>query len=166
MFEKYSPEIILVLISVAGILAITTIILFFLVLKMKRRWADLLRSPSSESLDELLHRHLRENRELQTNLGTLEERMNVVERKMTGAMRYVGLVRYDAFEDVSASQSWSLAMYDEKGDGAILTCLYGRSDCRVYSKQLEGGRTDRSLTREEEDAIHIAARGGRTVAKA
>lgn len=79
---------------------------------------------------------------------------------MTGAKRHVGLVKYDAFEDVGGSQSFALALYDDKGDGALITSLVGRSDCRVYCKPLIGGKSERSLSQEEQRAIREAVQTG------
>jgi hypothetical protein len=68
----------------------------------------------------------------------------------------LGLVRYDAFEDVGGSQSFALAIYDENGDGAILTSIVGRADCRVYAKPLVKMQSERKLSQEEQRAINDA----------
>lgn len=125
-----------------------------------------MRGSNGQSLEALLKEHLDERRRLQGAVSTLEQRTNVLDKKMSASLRYVGMVRYDAFEDVGATQSWSMAFYDEQGNGAVISCLYGRTDCRVYSKVLEGGKADRSLTGEEQAAIEAAGRGGRSVVRA
>ncbi len=76
---------------------------------------------------------------------------------MESAKRYVGLVRYDAFSDVGGQQSFALAVYDERGDGFVISSLVGRSDCRVFSKSISRGKADRELTAEEQKAVEEAA---------
>lgn len=76
---------------------------------------------------------------------------------MESAKRYLAVVRYDAFDDVGGEQSFAFAMYDERGDGAVITSQVGRADCRVYAKQLKRGEADRELSREERSAIEQAA---------
>ncbi|HVL40209.1 MAG TPA: DUF4446 family protein, partial [Fimbriimonadaceae bacterium] len=85
------------------------------------------------------------------------KRIVQLEEKVAGAKRHVGLVRYDAFEDVGGSQSFALAIYDDKGNGAVITSLVGRTDCRVYCKPLLNGRSERNLSQEEQRAIEAAA---------
>ena len=75
---------------------------------------------------------------------------------MEKAKSHLGLVRYDAFEDVGGNQSFALALYDDNGDGMIINGLIGRTDCRVYAKPLVGGRSDRNLSQEERRAIEEA----------
>lgn len=76
---------------------------------------------------------------------------------MSTSKRHLGLVRFDAFEDVGGSQSFALALYDDHGNGAVLNGLIGRTDCRVYCKPLVSGRSDRTLSQEESRAVEEAA---------
>jgi hypothetical protein len=69
-------------------------------------------------------------------------------------------VKYDAFEDVGGNQSFALAVYDDRGDGALITSLSGRTDCRVYCKPLIAGKSERNLSQEEQRAIQEAVQKG------
>jgi hypothetical protein len=73
-----------------------------------------------------------------------------------GAVRHVGLVRYDAFEDVGGRLSFSCAMLDDLGNGVVLTSINGRQDTRVYAKPIEEGHSTYNLSIEEEEAIRKA----------
>ena len=52
---------------------------------------------------------------------------------MRGAVQRVGLVRYDAFEDVGGRLSFSCALLNDEGDGVVVTSINGRQDTRVYA---------------------------------
>jgi hypothetical protein len=72
-------------------------------------------------------------------------------------------VRYDAFgagqEKSSGGQlSWSLALLDDHGDGAVLTSIHGRNEARTYAKSITGWSCDQQLSPEEEDAVAHARR--------
>jgi hypothetical protein len=123
---------------------------------IRTRWRDLLEGRRGEDLERLLYDHLRSRVELEDQVSRLTQRTAELEAKMLRTKRFVGVVRYDAFEDVGGSQSFALAMYDDLGNGAIVNSLVGRSDCRVYCKPLAAGKSDRSLTREELDAMERA----------
>lgn len=124
--------------------------------KVRRRWRELLQGEGGASLEETLETHLEERRKLQMELRALQERVRVLEDKMRVDKRHLGIVRYDAFDDVGGEQSFAMALYDDEGDGIVLTSLVGRTDCRVYAKALRKGRSDRTLSQEEQRAIREA----------
>lgn len=122
-----------------------------------RLWSQLSDGIEAGNLEAILESQMKQNGKIESELSKIAERLTTAEAKLKKSKRYVGLVRYDAFGDVGGSQSFSLAVYDEDGDGAVITSQVGRSDCRVFGKQLQGGRTDVNLTVEEQQAIEIAA---------
>ncbi|HYG73193.1 MAG TPA: DUF4446 family protein, partial [Actinomycetota bacterium] len=73
-----------------------------------------------------------------------------------GAVRRVGLVRYDAFEDVGGRLSFSCALLDEHGTGVVVTSINGRQDTRVYAKPITNGTSSYNVSVEEEEAIRQA----------
>lgn len=73
-----------------------------------------------------------------------------------GAVRRVGLVRYDAFEDVGGRLSFSCALLDARGNGVVVTSINGRQDTRVYAKAVVEARSHYNLSIEEEEAIRQA----------
>ena len=75
-----------------------------------------------------------------------------------GALRHLAVVRYDAFEDTGGHLSWSLALLDDHGDGAVLTAIHGRNEARSYAKSITGWTCEQQLSPEEVDAV-TRARG-------
>jgi hypothetical protein len=76
-----------------------------------------------------------------------------------GALRHVAVVRYDAFGDMGGRLSFSAALYDDNGDGLVISSINGRSETRTYAKSLVGLKSDHTLSPEEADAIEAARRG-------
>lgn len=163
---QHSAAINLVLLLAVAVLGISAILQTLRLKRAMSRWQDLMRGAKGANLEAILEEHLTDRRVLKEAVSELEDRAATLEKKMATSLRYVGMVRYDAYEDVGAAQSWTMALYDERGNGAVISCLYGRNDCRVYSKLLDGGKADRNLTGEEQAAIEAAARGNRTVVRA
>jgi hypothetical protein len=83
--------------------------------------------------------------------------------EIEGSVRNVGLLRYDAFEDVGGRLSFSCALLDGNGTGVVLTSINGRQETRVYAKPVTGGTSAHNLSLEEEEAIRRAL-GGREAA--
>lgn len=83
-------------------------------------------------------------------LGTLSEE----------AVRHVGVVRFDAFEEMGGRLSFSAALLDSHGDGVVITSINGRQETRCYAKQVSGGASVHHLSDEERQAIRDALEGG------
>lgn len=88
--------------------------------------------------------------------GRLDSRMGAAEARLDGAIARRGLVRYDAYQELSGHQSTSLALLDAAGNGVVLSCLAGRDAARLYCKQVHDGRGERELSPEEDEAIRVA----------
>ena len=73
-------------------------------------------------------------------------------------LRHVAVVRYDAFADMGGRLSFSAALYDDNGNGLVISSINGRSETRTYAKPLTGFRSDHSLSPEEQRAIEDARR--------
>lgn len=124
--------------------------------RFQSRWRDLLREAKGENLETLLRNHLRERLKMEEQIGQLSARVIDLEAKIKTTKRHMGLVRYDAFDDVGGAQSFAMALYDDQGSGAILNGVIGRMDCRVYCKPLVNGQSERNLSQEEQRAIREA----------
>ena len=86
----------------------------------------------------------------------LRQEVAALRAEARGALRHLGLVRYDAFADAGGRLSWSLALLDDGGNGVVLTAIHGRSEARSYAKTIAGWRCDQPLSPEEQDAVGSA----------
>jgi hypothetical protein len=97
---------------------------------------------------------------------TLNGRDQRQQLQIEAGVRRVGLVRYDAFDDVGGRLSFSCALLDEHGTGVVLTSINGRQDTRVYAKPVSSGTSTYNLSAEEDEAIAKAMRDDREAANA
>ncbi|MEI6310570.1 MAG: DUF4446 family protein [bacterium] len=86
----------------------------------------------------------------------LEERLGNLDRRAQRFIQGMALERYDAFQDAAGELSFSWALLDALGNGAVLTGLYGRTEYRLYAKPLRNGGSFYPLTDEEKRAIEKA----------
>jgi hypothetical protein len=156
ILRNQAGVVLLVLFGIIVVLATMHIRLALRVKSSDGKWRKLLDGAQGDNLERILHDHLRERVALEDRLDNTIRRVDELEGKMRSAKRHMGIKRYDAFEDVGGSQSFALALFDEEGDGVVLTGLIGRTDCRVYCKTLSGGVSDRNMSQEEVDAIRSA----------
>ncbi|MGQ0679249.1 MAG: DUF4446 family protein [Actinomycetota bacterium] len=77
--------------------------------------------------------------------------------------RNLGVVRYDAFDDMGGKMSFSVALLDDHGNGAVITSINARAESRAYAKPIRGGTSDHNLSAEEQRAIADALGSGQKV---
>jgi len=86
----------------------------------------------------------------------LDERLTTAERRLDGAVAFHGLVRYDAYNEMSGRQSTSIALLDARGSGVVVSSIHHRDQARLYAKQVVEGRGQLELSPEEQEAIRVA----------
>jgi hypothetical protein len=86
----------------------------------------------------------------------LDERVGSAERRLDGALAYAGLVRYDAYGEMSGRQSSSFALLDSERSGIVVSSILHREQARVYVKRIRNGESELELSPEELEAIETA----------
>lgn len=90
----------------------------------------------------------------------LETRLDTNERGLGGAFTLRGLVRYDAYDELSGHQSTTIALLDSTRSGIVLSSIHHRDQARLYVRRLDRGACDVPLSPEEEQAIELAVSDG------
>lgn len=94
---------------------------------------------------------------LQQDVLGLRAELAATASDLSGVVRRVEVVRYDAFGDASGLLSFSVALLDDAGDGLVLSSINGRSETRTYAKAVRGGVGVHPLSPEEREAVEAAA---------
>ncbi|MEA2391103.1 MAG: hypothetical protein QOK31_1212 [Solirubrobacteraceae bacterium] len=94
----------------------------------------------------------------------LHERMSQAEQRLDGSIAYRGLVRYDAYNEMSGRQSTSIALLDASQSGVVLSSIHHRDQARLYAKQVRAGKSELELSPEEQEAMRLALDGATSVA--
>ena len=149
-----------VLISVSLILSLTAIVVVVLLIREVRflrqpfrAMAELNDAKGTERALEELLKGVDENRAfLQKQAEELQRLYGMLERSYSA----VGLVKYNAFEDIGGMQSYSLCLLTRKKNGFILTNLVGRNSTRGYALEVTDGNPSRKLSEEEQKALETA----------
>jgi hypothetical protein len=89
-------------------------------------------------------------------LRRLDERVGAAEHRLEDALSYAGLVRYDAYGEMSGRQSSSFALLDSHRSGIVVSSILHREQARVYVKRVRNGESELELSPEEREAIDTA----------
>jgi hypothetical protein len=89
----------------------------------------------------------------------LQSRLSTVEERLDGAVAHHGLIRYDAYNEMSGRQSTSIALLNARGSGVVVSSIHHRDQARLYAKQVVEGQGTLALSPEEHEAIRVALAG-------
>jgi hypothetical protein len=99
-------------------------------------------------------------------LGTVHRRVEDNQRRvdevieaLRGAITRVGLVRFDAFENMGGMMSFALALVDDRANGVVLTGIHSRNSFDTYCRRVVGGAPEVEVSAEEQQALGEALRG-------
>jgi hypothetical protein len=95
----------------------------------------------------------------QDTVDRVNARLDHAELRIDGAVAYRGLVRYDAYNEMSGHQSTSIALLDATRSGVVLSSIHHREQARMYAKQVRDGRAELELSPEEAEAVRLAMAG-------
>ena len=91
-----------------------------------------------------------------TSDAVLMSRLANCENDSNISLKKIGLVNFDAFDDVTGKLSFALAILNNNNDGIILTSLYGHNSCNTYVREVVNGETPVKLLKEEKTALNEA----------
>ena len=93
---------------------------------------------------------------LEEQTQKLEKGLDSVEKDFEKAIAKIGIVRFNPFREIGGDQSFSLALLNNEDSGVVVTSHYGKEMQRIYAKPVKKGKSEYSLSVEEEDAIKKA----------
>lgn len=156
--ENYSSILLIALATILVVLVVVVAWVFLTLKKFQLRYANISAAVETGNLTEIITNQSDEIRKLQNGQAKIERDQNHLDQSLALAVQKIGLVRFDAFDDVGGKLSFSLALLDHKGDGILLSSINGRSENRVYAKPVKEGVSIYNLSIEEKEAIGQALR--------
>ena len=93
---------------------------------------------------------------LKTNVDKNKKDIRILYKKMESTFQKVGIIKYDAFNQMGGKLSFSLALLNENDDGFILNSVHSSDGCYSYTKIVKNGRCDINLGEEEKQALDMA----------
>lgn len=121
--------------------------------RFARPYEELAQAASQEGVPAALQAHLLG---VERNSARIEAVLTYAQKlhaQLDTSLQGIGFLKYDAFEDIRGTQSYSLCVLDAKQNGVILTSIAGRNDYRGYAKPVVTGNCDLALSDEEKQVL-------------
>jgi Na+-transporting methylmalonyl-CoA/oxaloacetate decarboxylase gamma subunit len=163
MIEKYlgiSSD--YVIIGLAGLVLLTMILLIVFIVqmaKLKKRYKIFMQGNDAKSLEDTLVYRLEQVDELIEANASNERNIDMIFKNMKDCFQKIGLVKYDAFNEMGGKLSFSLCLLNEKNNGFIINAMHSREGCYTYVKEIIDGNSIIQLADEEEQALQQAIGG-------
>ncbi len=150
---------------VIGVIALAVLLLILLILlivqmnkvsKLRKRLDKFLLGKDAMSLEENINELYEDNRFLKNSTDKNRDDIRTLFKRMETVFQKMGLVRYDAFNQMGGQLSYSLVLLDENDNGFIINSVHSTEGCYSYSKEIRSGDNNITLSNEEAEALAIA----------
>lgn len=146
-------------IAMAVLLFIFFIIVITLLCKLKnltKRYEDFMGGRDGRTMEEVIRGKLDEIEDIK--LKSFKNGKDIAElfEKMEKTVCKVGLVKYDAFNEMGGKLSFALVLLNEHNTGLSMNSMHGPEGSYVYVKEIINGQSYIALGDEEQKALDIA----------
>lgn len=158
-----SDPLVVVTLALAAVVVLVVVTLVVVALRLRRLAADQRRALDGVEVDVIstLARQRRRLEELEAELAAVRGHSEGVAERLRRSVSRIGVVRYDAFDDIGGQRSFSAALLDDHLDGVVITSIIGRADGRTYVKSVADGAGIQPLSDEEAAAVTSAREDAR-----
>ena len=151
-----SDYIIIGLAAVCMILLIMIIVNMAQISKLKKKYNKFMSGKNAKSLEDTLIKRLDQVDTLMEANKANEKSIKKLFADMKFTFQTVGLVKYDAFNEMGGKLSFSLALLNQTNDGFVLNAVHSREGCYTYIKEIVDGNSIIVLAEEEQEALKMA----------
>ncbi len=136
---------------------VLNIVLFVKLGKMKKRYDRFMSGKEGKDLEEAILNKFELLDGLNQTVGQMGQDIKKIQGNLLIAYQKVGVVKYDAFQEVGGKLSFVLALLTKEDDGFIMNCMHSsREGCFTYIKEVEKGEAFVILSEEEAQALQEA----------
>lgn len=151
-----------IMIGISAVLILLIILYLICIVKMKKlrkAYNCFMKGKDMESMEEVLMKQFDRIEVLEEADREKRKEINSLKILMQKSYQKAGLVKYDAFREMSGKLSYALALLDQNDNGVIVTSMYSRDGCFSYAKEVIMGESKINLSEEEQEALEKAVNG-------
>lgn len=124
--------------------------------KLFIRYTKFFKNSNDSNIEKTIEENIDLCYEITRKNKDIEGRIAYIERNMIQCVQKIGVVRYNAFDNVGSNLSFAIALLDGNDNGIVLNGIYSRESTSTYAKAIISGQSKYTLSAEEIQAIDIA----------
>jgi len=148
--------VLLVLVIVLLCLLISVIIVLIRFSKLQTKYQKFMQGKNARSLEADIVALYEDAKYVALAVEKNRKDITTLFSKVANSFQKVGLVKYDAFNQMGGKLSFSLALLDEQNNGFVLNSVHSVEGCYTYTKEIKGGKSSIHLGDEEKQALDMA----------
>lgn len=148
-----------ILIGMAAVLLILLILIIVALCKLKklnRKFDRFMRGKDAESLEDTILSCIEKNEQIDQMNQLLREEIIGLRKNQRITYQKMGMVKYNAFREMSGDLSYALALLDQEENGFIINSVYAKEGGYSYIKEIVKGESSILLSEEEKAALEKA----------
>ena len=146
-----------ILIIINLILLIGFIITILKTEKLKKNYENFMKKlGNGKTIEEDLENYMYRVERVERQNAEITSFIQTLDKNLENCIQKIGIVRYNAFKDTGSDLSFTLALLDEKNNGVVLNGIYSREMSNIYAKPVKEGKSQYTLSEEEQEAIKRA----------
>ena len=148
-----------ILIGMAVVLLILLILIIVALCKLKklnRKFDRFMRGKDAESLEDTILSCIEKNEQIDQMNQLLREEIIGLRKNQRITYQKMGMVKYNAFREMSGDLSYALALLDQEENGFIINSVYAKEGGYSYIKEIIKGESSILLSEEEKAALEKA----------
>ena len=148
-----------ILIGMAAVLLILLILIIVALCKLKklnRKFDRFMRGKDAESLEDTILSCIEKNEQIDQMNQLLREDIIGLRKNQRITYQKMGMVKYNAFCEMSGDLSYALALLDQEENGFIINSVYAKEGGYSYIKEIVKGESSILLSEEEKAALEKA----------
>lgn len=140
------------------LLALIGLVVFLLVNynKLNKKYIDFMTGSDGKNLEDTILKRFSEIDSLKVSNNINEKSIAAINEELLSVYKKVGIVKYDAFNEMGGKLSFALAMLDKCNNGYVINAMHSREGCYTYIKEIVKGESYITLGEEEKTALEQA----------
>lgn len=123
---------------------------------LEKRYNRFMRGKDISNMEEVILNRFAEIAQMKKSMRTLGDSLSEIDEMAQVSYQKLGLVKYDAFDEMGGNLSFALALLNKKNNGFVLNCVHGKEGCYTYLKEIVNGESYITLGTEEQEALDKA----------
>lgn len=148
---------------IIAIMLIMIIILFVFTLsvnmkykRLKKSYNIFMRGKDAKSLEMSMANRFKVLDDVMSICKSNKEDIRMLNKNIQRNYQKIGIVKYDAFQEMGGKLSYALTLLDAKDNGFVINSMHSREGCYNYIKEIVKGKSYIELSNEEAESLEKA----------
>lgn len=146
-------------IALAALVFVLIIFNIIIILKqkaLKNKYESFMIGKNGRSMEETVLEALKKLEMLNVKVDAHSHDLESIFNELEITFQKIGLVKYDAFNEMGGKLSFALTLLNKDNNGFIINSIQSREGCYTYIKEITGGKSYIDLGTEENKSLEKA----------